>query len=183
MIETVARLLAGELKAHRITLHLELGGRELPVDIVPVQVDQVLMNPLQNAIEAIRAGRGTRRAITVRATRTRPGVVAVAVHDTGNGISGGVARRMFEPLFTTKRGGLGMGLAISRSIVEAHDGRLGVAPGGRGQDGATLRFTLPLAAAAGRPLDRVLDQGRVAMIREAGRKPLQQPAALGHLAE
>ncbi len=150
VIETVARLLAGELRAHRITLHLQLGSRELPVDIVRVQLEQVLLNVLQNAIEAIRAARGTRREITLRATRRPPGVVGVSVHDTGTGISEGVARHMFEPLFTTKRGGLGLGLAISRSIIEAHDGRMGIVPGRGHRGGATLRFTLPLAA-AGRP--------------------------------
>ena len=147
VIETVARLLAGELRAHRITLHLELGSRELPVDIVRVQLEQVLLNLLQNAIDAIRAARGKRREITVRARRSPSGVVGVTVHDTGTGISDAVARRMFEPLFTTKKGGLGMGLAISRSIIEAHDGRLSAAPRKRGQDGATLHFTLSLAAA------------------------------------
>ena len=116
-----------------------------------MQLEQVLLNVLLNAIEAIRAARGTRREITVRATRRPAGVVGVTVHDTGTGISDGVARRMFEPLFTTKRGGLGMGLAISRSIVEAHDGRIGIVPGPRHRGGATLRFTLPLAAAAVRP--------------------------------
>ena len=151
VIQTVARLLAGELEAHRITLHLELGSRELPVDVVRVQLGQVLLNLLQNAIDAVRAARGHRRQITVRAAKSSAGVVGVSVHDTGTGISERLARRMFEPLFTTKRGGLGMGLAISRSVVEAHDGRLGVIPGKRGQGGATLRFTLPLAAGTGRP--------------------------------
>jgi two-component system, chemotaxis family, CheB/CheR fusion protein len=148
-VETVARLLAGELKGHWITLHLDLGSRELPVDVVRVQLEQVLLNLLQNAIDAIRAGRGKRRDITVRATRSSGGV-GVSVHDSGKGISDVVARRMFEPLYTTKKDGLGMGLVVSRSIIEAHGGRLGVAAGVRGQNGATLRFTLPLAAAAGR---------------------------------
>jgi len=151
VIDAVARLLAGELRAHRITLHLQLGSRELPVNIVRVQLEQVLLNVLQNAIEAIRAARGARREITLRATRRPAGVVGVAVHDTGTGISEGVARRMFQPLFTTKRGGLGMGLAISRSIIEAHDGRMEIVPGRGHRGGATLRFTLPLAAAEGRP--------------------------------
>jgi two-component system sensor kinase FixL len=151
VIETVARLLAGQMRAHRITLHLQLDSRELPVDIVRVQLEQVLLNVLQNAIEAIRAARGTRREITVRATRGPAGVIGVAVHDTGTGISDRVTRRMFEPLFTTKKGGLGMGLPMSRSIVEAHDGRLGIVPGQGHRGGATLRFTLPLAAAAAGP--------------------------------
>jgi two-component system CheB/CheR fusion protein len=150
VMESVARLLAGDLRAHRITLHLQLGSRELPVDLVRVQLEQVLLNLLHNAIEAIRAARGTRREITVRATRSPAGVVGVTVRDTGTGVSDGVARRMFEPLFTTKKSGLGMGLAISRSIIEAHDGRIGVVAARGHQGGATLRFTLRLAAAAGR---------------------------------
>jgi signal transduction histidine kinase len=81
----------------------------------------------------------------VRATRIRPRVVEVTVRDSGTGLSDAVARRMFEPLYTTKRGGLGMGLALSRSIVEAHDGGLDIAAGAGGQSGSTLRFTLPAA--------------------------------------
>jgi two-component system sensor kinase FixL len=143
VIESVARLLAGELKAHRIMLHLDLGTRELPVGVVRVQLEQVLLNLLQNAIDAIRAGRGRRREIVVRATKSRASIAEVTVRDSGTGISDAVARRMFEPLFTTKQGGLGMGLALSRSIVEAHDGCLDIVSEGGGQGGATLRFTLP----------------------------------------
>jgi two-component system CheB/CheR fusion protein len=151
VMEGVARLLARELKAHRITLHLDLGSRELPVGVVRVQLEQVLLNLLQNAIDAIRAGRSTRREVVARAATSHAGVVEVTVRDSGPGISDAVLRRMFEPLYTTKRRGLGMGLALSRSIVEAHGGLLSVACARRGQDGATLRFTLPLAATAHTP--------------------------------
>jgi len=144
LIEGVTPLLAGELKSHRVTLRLELGDRPLPVRVVRIQLEQVLLNLLQNAIDAIRLARGPRREIVVRAMKSAAGLVGVAVHDTGTGIAEGVAQRMFEPLFTTKRAGLGMGLAISRSIVEAHRGRLWVAPEERGPGEATLRFTLPL---------------------------------------
>jgi len=112
---------------------------------VRVQMEQVFVNLLQNAIDAIRAGRRTRREIVVRATKSRPGIVEVTVRDSGTGISDEVARRMFEPLYTTKKGGLGLGLALSRSIVEAHDGGLDVATAAGGRKGSTLRFTLPVA--------------------------------------
>ena len=154
LIEGVTRLLVGEMKTHGVALRLELGNRPLPVRVVGIQIEQMLLNLLQNAIDAIRTARGARREITVRATRSTAGVVGIAVHDTGTGISDGVAQRMFEPLFTTKRGGLGMGLAISHSIVEAHGGRLWVAPEERGPGGATLRFTLPLAGAHDAPRAR-----------------------------
>ena len=161
LIESVVRLLAGELKAQRITLGLELDRRELPVHVVRIHIEQVLLNLVQNAIDAVRLARGRRREVAVRAARSPAGIVGVAVHDTGTGISEGVAKRMFEPLFTTKRGGLGMGLAISRSIVEAHGGRLWVAPGERDGGGATLRFTLPLAGARAAPRERPRrDRGR-----------------------
>jgi two-component system sensor kinase FixL len=159
VIEAGAKLLAGELEAHRIALRLELGSRALPVDVVRVQMEQVLVNLLQNAIDAIRAGRGTRREIMVRATKIRPRVVEVTVRDSGAGISDAVGRRMFESLYTTKRGGLGMGLALSRSIVEAHHGVLDIAAGAGGQSGSTLRFTLP-AAATQRTLSKGGTRGR-----------------------
>jgi signal transduction histidine kinase len=72
------------------------------------------------------------------------GLAEVAVRDTGSGISTSASERMFEPFFTTKAHGLGMGLAISRSILEAHHGRIWVKPRADKARGTTVRFSLPL---------------------------------------
>jgi signal transduction histidine kinase len=83
------------------------------------------------------------RELTV-SSKVEPGGLLVAVEDTGTGVDPAVADRMFQPFFTTKSDGLGMGLAICRSIIEAHGGRLWVSP--RAPHGADVRFTIPLWA-------------------------------------
>lgn len=105
-----------------------------------VQIEQVLANILQNACEVL-DGRSDRR-VAIEATR-QGGEVVIAIRDSGPGLTGEVQARLFEPLFTTKKGGLGLGLPICRTIVEAHGGRLWAdSPAGGG-----ARFSLSLPAA------------------------------------
>ncbi|MCF8506739.1 MAG: PAS domain S-box protein [Caulobacter sp.] len=103
-----------------------------------VQIQQVLVNLMRNAIEAMQVS--DRRELTVSAAPTRDSMVEMAISDTGPGISPDVVGRLFEPFFTTKPQGMGVGLSISRTIVEAHGGRIWVESNDRG--GATFRFTL-----------------------------------------
>jgi PAS domain S-box-containing protein len=109
----------------------------------PVQVQQVLLNLVLNAMDAVEDVPVERRKVTVRAERRGPGEVEVAVSDLGHGIAPEGLGRLFEPFFTTKPNGMGIGLSISRSIIEAHGGRLWAENNDR--EGATFRFTLPLA--------------------------------------
>ncbi|GJD77403.1 sensor protein FixL [Methylobacterium gregans] len=106
-----------------------------------VQVQQVLVNLLRNAREAMQ--QGDRRELTVEARPIGGETVEIAVSDTGPGIAAEVADRLFQPFVTTKRSGMGVGLSICRTIVEAHGGRLDVERNGTG--GATFRLTLPAA--------------------------------------
>ncbi|MGZ3304788.1 MAG: two-component system sensor histidine kinase NtrB, partial [Asticcacaulis sp.] len=106
-----------------------------------VQIQQVLINLIRNAGEAMRAE--NRRQVTLSTAMADDGHVAVEVADTGPGISDEVAQQLFQPFVTSKPGGMGIGLAISKRIIEAHDGEISVFRNSDG--GATFRFTLPVA--------------------------------------
>jgi len=103
-----------------------------------VQVQQVLLNLMRNAIEAMEESQN--RELVVSAMPAKDNMVAIGVADTGHGIAPDVSAQLFQPFFTTKRHGMGVGLSISRTIVEAHGGQIGVEPNPIG--GTIFRFTL-----------------------------------------
>lgn len=109
-----------------------------------IQIQQVMVNLLQNAVEAMEEM--DRREITIATALSAPDVVEVTVADTGPGVDAKMMPRLFEPFATTKSSGLGMGLTICRSIVEAHGGRLWAVPNPGG--GAQFRFRLPASVEA-----------------------------------
>ena len=144
VIREVLALARGELARHDVVLRTELGSDERLVLGDRVQLQQVLLNLIVNGVEAMRETERTRE-LSVSSTLAEPGSsVLVTVRDTGTGFDPAVADRMFQPFFTTKPDGTGMGLTICRSIVEAHGGRLWVSP--RAPHGADVRFTVPLWA-------------------------------------
>jgi two-component system sensor kinase FixL len=110
-----------------------------PVLIDRVQIQQIVLNLVRNAVEAMEAG--PRRELVISVEAVEGGFAQVAVADTGPGVAADVAARLFQPFVTTKATGMGVGLSISRTIVEAHGGRIWVEPNTDG--GATFRFTLP----------------------------------------
>ena len=124
---------------HRITIRTEL-ARELP-DIKGdrVQLEQVVLNLVINAIDALREAKETREVL-ITSRREGSAEVLVSVEDSGMGVSAEIAGRIFDPFFTTKSHGIGMGLSISRSIVESHGGRLWAES--RPLEGAIFRFTI-----------------------------------------
>jgi C4-dicarboxylate-specific signal transduction histidine kinase len=134
------RLLEPQARVHGVTVRLEGAPTLSPVQADGTQIEQVMLNLMLNGMEAAATAAGARREVVV-ATTEQEGAVEVAVSDTGSGFAPGVERRLFTPFFTTKSHGLGLGLAISRSIVECHGGRLWAMshPGA----GATFRFSLP----------------------------------------
>lgn len=114
------------------------------VDLVladKVQVQQVVLNLVRNSIDAMSQPAVTRRELTISTEPTDDGMVRVTVEDTGPGIDPEIAERLFQPFITTKRTGMGVGLSISRTIVEAHGGHIWAEP--RAAGGALFGFTLP----------------------------------------
>ncbi len=107
-----------------------------------VQIQQVLVNLLRNAMEAMAASE--RRELVVSNARLADGMIQIAVADTGPGFAGNVQSNLFQPFFTTKEAGMGVGLSISRTIIEAHGGQMQAETNEAG--GATFRFTLPAAS-------------------------------------
>jgi PAS domain S-box-containing protein len=144
-VRQVLTLARAELLRHDVVLRTELAADDRPVMGDRVQLQQVLLNLIMNGVEAMRGVTERARELTVSTALAESGSSAlVSVKDTGTGLDPAVAERMFQPFFTTKPDGLGMGLAICRSIIEAHGGRLWVSP--RAPHGADVRFTVPLWA-------------------------------------
>ncbi len=134
-------LTRGELHNHQISVQTELlpGLPSVLADRVGLQ--QVILNLIMNGIDAMAAVTDRPRVLVIRSQVHESGSVLVAVKDSGMGIDPGDTEGIFAPFFTTKPNGMGMGLSISRSIVEAHGGRLWATP--NDDQGATFQFTLP----------------------------------------
>jgi PAS domain S-box-containing protein len=140
IVQEVITLLRNELSRNHITLRTDLASNLPPVPGDPVQLQQVLINLVVNAIEAMRTSTDRPRELRISVEKS-PDSILVQVHDSGPGIKPELADRIFEPFFTTKAEGIGMGLSISRSIIESHGGHLSIAPASRG---AVFQFTLPV---------------------------------------
>jgi PAS domain S-box-containing protein len=135
-------LVQRELTSQRISLRAELAPVRLAVFGDRIQLQQVIINLLINGIEAMQPVTGRLRELVIRSGQDESSQVRLSVTDCGVGISAENVNRLFNAFFTTKTNGLGMGLSICRSIVEAHGGRLS-ASGNEGP-GATFQFVLPL---------------------------------------
>ncbi|HAU36841.1 MAG TPA: hypothetical protein DCX07_03900 [Phycisphaerales bacterium] len=145
LVEEVVDLAGPDLRQERIALELDLPRDLPPVLADPVQIQQVLLNLLRNSLEAIRRGSDDRR-IALAARAGEDSLCRVSVADTGPGCPPGEIDRLCTALYTTKPEGIGMGLSISRTIVEAHHGRLWIEP--NLPAGLVVHFTLPLAQGA-----------------------------------
>ena len=142
VVRDVIALTQRELSSHGVSLRTELAAT-LPMILGDrVQLQQVIINLVMNGIEAMQSVTERPRELVIRSPQDETGQVLVSVTDCGVGISAENANRLFNAFFTTKSGGLGMGLSICRSIVEAHGGRLS-ASGNEGP-GATFQFVLPV---------------------------------------
>jgi PAS domain S-box-containing protein len=144
VVTDVLTLIHQELTRRRVAIHTELPKDLLPVLGDRVQLQQVMLNLVMNGVEAMDKMAGGERKISIRARRHEyndRSAVLVSVQDSGAGLKAAELDRLFEAFYTTKAQGMGLGLAISRSIIEAHGGRLRVAPAGG--PGTTFEFILP----------------------------------------
>jgi C4-dicarboxylate-specific signal transduction histidine kinase len=142
LIRDAAALLQNELSRNRVELKTELDLNLPSVSADRIQLQQVIANLIMNAIEAMDKVEGA-RILLLRSEVRAPREIAVVIKDSGIGIETQNQKQIFDPFFTTKSSGMGMGLAISQSIIEAHGGRLW-ATANEGP-GTTLQFTLPIA--------------------------------------
>lgn len=139
--ETLALALLGSSRVG-VRVKVSIGESSL-VLVDRIQIQQVLLNIVRNAIEAMQ-GRPVRVLEIEAVASAVDGLVEVAISDTGGGIHPAVAAKLFQPFQTTKPNGMGVGLSICRTIVEAHGGRITAET--RNDDGATFRLSLPAAS-------------------------------------
>ena len=131
-----------DIRAANVTVNTQL-DKDLPdVKADPIQVEQVVLNLIRNCIDAMQTIAAPDRKIFIVTSLSERGAIETSIRDVGPGLSTEARDRIFEPFFTTKPDGIGMGLAISRSIIESHGGRLWHAPDSQ-ETGCTVCFTLP----------------------------------------
>jgi PAS domain S-box-containing protein len=142
VVSEVMSLVQHELFSHRVALRLELAPA-LPLILADrIQLQQVILNLVANGIEAMQPVKDRPRELVIRTRQDEANQVLVTVSDCGVGVATENADKLFDAFFTTKPSGMGMGLSICRSIVNAHGGRLSAS--GNAGPGATFQFTLPL---------------------------------------
>jgi PAS domain S-box-containing protein len=144
IILEVLALVPGELENNHISARTNLLPNLTPVMGDRIQLQQVILNLIMNGIEAMISAAGPPRRLLIRSQMHESGNVLVSVQDTGSGLDPKNASRIFDAFFTTKAAGMGMGLPICRSIVEAHGGQLSLVSDEN--NGATFQFTLPACA-------------------------------------
>lgn len=145
VIRTALGLVRRDLTKYEIKIETHLSEHIPPIRGNRVQLQQVITNLVTNAIQAMNSAEA--RVLGIRSDPIKPGAVRVSVEDTGTGIDLSNLDRIFEPGFTTKADGMGIGLAICRSIIERHNGRIWASAGV--SHGSTFHFELPAADSNG----------------------------------
>jgi two-component system sensor kinase FixL len=144
LLDDLRTLAETDARLHNVRLHIEAAADLPTVHADPIQLQQVVLNLVRNAIDAVADCPDERREVTLRALWSGNGTIEICVSDRGCGLAPEAEAQLFNPFFTTKPTGTGLGLAISRSIVRAHGGRLWHTP--NAECGARFHFTLPASA-------------------------------------
>ncbi len=142
VVQEVFRFLEPEARQNCIVIRLELASEQPLVSGDFIELEQVMVNLVRNAMESIIDSTQEGREICINTTADMPKIVEVSVADNGPGVPPEVAKQLFDPFYTSKASGMGMGLSISRSIIEAHEGRLWLSQT-KEDSGARFVFTLP----------------------------------------
>ncbi len=142
LVRDLLGLVSNELRASGIALQLMLDESLPAVKCDRIQVEQVMLNLVRNAMDVLEAGPVQGRELIIRTRADTGGIIELTVEDTGEGLGADGGERIFETFFTTKADGLGIGLPISRTIIEDHGGRLWASP--RPGGGAIFHVTLPV---------------------------------------
>jgi PAS domain S-box-containing protein len=142
IVKAITHMVQPDAAAHRCIIKTSFAEDLPPIEGDPIQIQQALINLVRNAFDAMRDSPPSRRTVEITTDCNGEGVIDVAVRDYGSGISEAIRERLFEQFFTTKDKGLGMGLAIVRSIAEAHGGTITAENAGGG--GARFHFRLPI---------------------------------------
>jgi PAS domain S-box-containing protein len=146
IIREMVLLLRGEANGHAVSIRTDFAPDLPKITADGVQLQQLVMNLILNGTEVMKDTGGV---LTMKSQLSEGGQIQISIHDTGPGLPAGKADRIFDAFFTTKPQGSGMGLAICKSIVESHGGRIWAS--GEGRRGATFYFTLPVAPAETNP--------------------------------
>jgi signal transduction histidine kinase len=143
IVRDAAEFIEPEARRHGITIRLELSKDALPALVDPIGIEQVILNLIHNGIEAMKSNKTGKPEVTIETSVVEGKYAEVAISDMGSGIPQDLVARVFDPFFSTKPDGLGMGLSICRSIIEAHDNKLWVEH--NSHDGVTFRFRLAIS--------------------------------------
>ena len=144
LVREIIALVQREITSQQVSLRMELAPALSTTFGDRVQLQQVMINLVMNGVQAMQLITDRPRDLVIRSRQEKIQNVLVSVTDSGAGISAENADRLFTPFFTTKSSGMGMGLSISRSIIEAHGGQLWATA--NVPHGATFQFTLPVSA-------------------------------------
>lgn len=146
LAEDAVRLLAADMRNAGIAVQFALSDALPRVQADSIQIEQVLLNLLRNAMDAMANAAPGRRELCIATALVDQGLIELSVRDQGSGLPGGIGDKIFDPFVSTKPNGLGLGLSISRTIIEAHGGRLWATANRDG--GATFSLRVPIQSAA-----------------------------------
>ena len=144
LVRQVLRMVENDLHVHGVTVSTEFQENLPQIMADPTQLQQVILNLIKNAIEAMAAGPTTIKTLRLVTTQDGNSVVSLSVQDSGPGITPENGTHVFDPFFTTKSSGTGLGLSISRKIIEDHGGELRLTK--TSSNGCTFEITLPSVA-------------------------------------